>query len=53
VVLDYSWHDNNDLASPSTNVSTNILHQEIAFSFADILQDQARRSNFRDELERV
>ena len=28
-----------------------ILHQEIAFSFADILQDQVRRSNFREELD--
>ncbi|KAF8897169.1 nucleoporin Nup120/160-domain-containing protein [Infundibulicybe gibba] len=28
-----------------------IMHQEIAFSFADILQDQARRFNFRQAID--
>jgi len=33
------------------NRLVDIMHQEIAFSFADILQDQARRSKFRDEMD--
>lgn len=28
-----------------------IMHQEIAFSFADILQDQAQRSNFQEQID--
>jgi nuclear pore complex protein Nup160 len=33
------------------NRLVDIMHQEIAFSFADIVQDQARQSGFADELE--
>ncbi|EGO01552.1 hypothetical protein SERLA73DRAFT_158827 [Serpula lacrymans var. lacrymans S7.3] len=30
---------------------TDIIHQEIAFPFIDIIQDQAQRSNFQDDLD--
>ena len=33
------------------NQATDIMHQEIAFSFAEILQDQARRIKFKDSLD--
>ncbi|TFK43307.1 nucleoporin Nup120/160-domain-containing protein [Crucibulum laeve] len=33
------------------NQVTDLMHQEIAFSFAEILKDQARRSQFRDSLD--
>lgn len=33
------------------NRLVDIMHQEIAFSFPDILQDQARRSQFREALD--
>jgi nuclear pore complex protein Nup160 len=54
-VLDISWMLRTRLGPHGMlnmeNGLVDILHQEIAFSFADILQDQARRSNFRDELD--
>jgi len=33
------------------NQAIDIMHQEIAFSFAEILQDQARRIKFKDSLD--
>jgi nuclear pore complex protein Nup160 len=39
------------LISGLENQAIDILHQEIAFSFAEILQDQARRINYKDSLD--
>ena len=39
------------MMSSLENHSAEIMHQEIAFSFADILRDQARQINFKDNLD--
>jgi nuclear pore complex protein Nup160 len=39
------------LMSGLENQAIDIMHQEIAFSFAEILQDQARRIKFKDSLD--
>ena len=39
------------LMSGLENQAMDIIHQEIAFSFAEILQDQARRIRFKDSLD--